>query len=375
MSNANEPTDRLIAILLAGEIPAWPFGNDAAAAERFLEASRAGGLGPLLHNRLARQERARDWPDLVLAALAADARLHVVWDLLREREIVAVLDTFAKAGIEAVLLKGTPLAYTHYPEPSLRTRADTDVFIRADDRARAAELMRAAGYVRVHGVEGELVSYQESFHRRDAQVDHIFDLHWQINNGQVFAQAVPFEEALANSVPVPPLGPAARTLSAPYALLLACMHRAAHLGVDGPESERLIWLYDIDLLARGMADGEWDRFAELCAAKGMRAINADALEAAERVLGTTVPEQVRWALGTSGAQETSAVYLRGASRAILFTDLRALPTWRARMALVRELAFPSPAYMLEKYETERRWLLPWLYVRRMGAGVARALRP
>jgi hypothetical protein len=107
----------------------------------------------------------------------------------------------------------------------------------------------------------------------------------------------------------------------------------------------------------------------------MRAISADALEAAERALGTKVPEQVRWALETSGAHETSAVYLRGASRAILFTDLRALPTWRARMALVREVAFPSAAYMLEKYETERRWLLPWLYVRRMGAGVAKALRP
>ena len=373
MSISHEPTERLVTAVLAGDVPAWPFGDDSAAADRFLTACRDEGLGPLLHYHLARHERGPDWPDLDRAALAADARIHVAWDLLREREIVAVLDGFAKAGIECVLLKGTPLAYTHYPEPALRTRSDTDLFIRKADRVRAAELMRAAGYTRVHGVAGELVSYQESFHRRDAQVDHIFDLHWQINNGQVFAQAVPFEEAMANSVAVPALGAAARTLSAPYALLLACMHRAAHIGVDGPESERLIWLYDVGLLARGMTEQAWARFAELCAAKRMRAIGADALVAAGRTLGAVVPERVGRALEASEAKEPSAVYLRGASRAILFTDLRALPTWRERVALMREVAFPTAAYMYEKYGTERRWLLPWLYVRRIGTGVAKSL--
>jgi hypothetical protein len=373
MSIAHEPTERLIAAVLAGDLPPWPFADDAAAVDRVLAACRDEGLGPLIHHQLERRHRRPDWPDRVLAALAADAQVNAAWDLLREREIVAVLGRLRQAGIESVLLKGTPLAYTHYPEPALRTRSDTDIFIRSTDRSRAADLMRAAGYTRVHGVAGELVSYQESFHRSDAQIDHIFDLHWRINNGQVFAQAVPFEEALANSVAVPALGAGARTLSAPYALLLACMHRAAHIGVDGPASERSIWLYDVKLLARAMAEGEWARFAELCAAKGMRAISADALQAAGRVLGTTVPESVATALEASEEREASAVYLRGTSRAILFADLRALPTWRARVALVREMSFPSAAYMFAKYGTERRWLLPWLYLRRIGTGVARSL--
>jgi len=358
--------------VLSGTTLQWPFDDDAERVERFVERCRSDGLGPLVHHLLAKAGAGRDWPDLVRAGLAADAHAHVAWDLLREREIVKVLERFAGAGIEVVLLKGTPLAYTHYAEPSLRTRSDTDMFIRASDRTRAAELMRAAGYARVHGVEGELVSYQESFHRRDAQIDHIFDLHWQVNNGQVFAQALPFDEALAHAVPVPALGPKAKTLSSPYALLLACMHRAAHLGVDGPQSERLVWLYDIALLARAMTDAEWDRFVQLCVAKRMRAVSSDALAATTDLIGIAVPERVRAALVSPGPREASAIYLDGASRAILFTNLSALPSWRARAALMREVAFPPSAYMLEKYATQRRWLLPWLYARRIGTGVAKA---
>jgi len=63
-------------------------------------------------------------------------------------------------------------------------------------------------------------------------------------------------------------------------LLLACMHRAAHLGVDGPEGNRLIWLYDIHLLASALSPAQWSEFAAHCAAKRMRRISADAAAAA-----------------------------------------------------------------------------------------------
>ncbi len=56
--------------------------------------------------------------------------------MLRERELVAVLAALAEAGVETLLLKGTPLAYTHYPEPALRTRCDTDVLIAAATATR-----------------------------------------------------------------------------------------------------------------------------------------------------------------------------------------------------------------------------------------------
>jgi hypothetical protein len=38
-----------------------------------------------------------------------------------------------QAGLSVILLKGGALAYTHYPEPHLRVRVDTDIFINSAD--------------------------------------------------------------------------------------------------------------------------------------------------------------------------------------------------------------------------------------------------
>jgi hypothetical protein len=58
------------------------------------------------------------------------------------------------------------------------------------------------------------------------------------------------------------------------------------------------------------------------------------------------------------------VFLHGGPLRLLVAEVGALPRWSARWQLLREHAFPPADYMLRKYETRRRWLLPALYVRR-----------
>ena len=50
-------------------------------------------------------------------------------ELLRKHELVRVLEALARAEVATLLLKGTALAYSLYPAPTLRPRADTDVLI------------------------------------------------------------------------------------------------------------------------------------------------------------------------------------------------------------------------------------------------------
>jgi hypothetical protein len=218
------------------------------------------------------------------------------------------------------------------------------------------------------------VSYEESHARRVGGIDHVVDLHWQFNNAQVFAQALGHAEARARSVPVPQLGAAARALCPPHALLLACMHRAAHLGVDGPSGNRLVWLYDIHLLANAMTADEWHEFTRLCLDRGMRAITQDAFVHAHDALATEFPAGVLEALAESATDELSATYLDSARGPLLMTDLRALGTWKERATLLRESVFPPADYVLAKYGSDSRWLLPWWYVRRATAGVRKLSR-
>ncbi|GAG77142.1 unnamed protein product, partial [marine sediment metagenome] len=53
--------------------------------------------------------------------------------MLRKHDLLALLQALEQAGLSVVLLKGGALAYTHYPEPHLRARVDTDIFIDSAD--------------------------------------------------------------------------------------------------------------------------------------------------------------------------------------------------------------------------------------------------
>ena len=368
------PEADLQARVLRGEAVHWPADAAAGFGRRFLDACAAEGIAPLVHHCLGSTYASSDWPTDVREALAFAARMQSAEDMLRERELIAVLAAFADAGIGTLLLKGAALAHSHYPEPALRTRCDTDVLIRPADRVAAKDLLVRLGYQRQNEVSGSLVSYQECHAKQEGPLHHVIDLHWQISNRQVFARALTFDEAYARSVPVPQLGAPARTLCSPDALLLACMHRAAHLSMEGPEGNRLVWLYDIHLLANAMTPGEWRDFARVCCTKQMRRISLDAFTGTQRAFATVFPNEVVDCLAPTGVEELSGAHLDTGRGRLLLTNLRALPTWIARATLVRELLFPPAKYVLAKYHARSRWLLPWWYVRRAAEGMWKTSR-
>ena len=152
------------------------------------------------------------------------------------------------------------------------------------------------------------------------------------------------------------------------------MHRAAHLGVDGPEGNRLIWLYDIHLLAAAMTAAQWRDFAQMCAEKNMRRVSLDAFTVTRQAFATPFPDEVIRSLAPPAAEEISGAYLDSDRLGLLMTDMRALASWRSRATLMCELAFPPADYLLAKYRARSRWLLPWWYVRRAAEGVWRIAR-
>ncbi len=359
---------------LRGEPSAWPEGDAARLEQQLLESCRVEAVGPLLHHGLRPSAVAATWPLAVREFLAHESRMHAALDLLRENELRVVLAAMAAAGIATLLLKGAALGYTHYPSPALRTRCDADVWIRPEDRDDGARVLEAMGYVRYDAIAGSLVSYEDAFRKRCGTIEHVVDLHWQVNNGQVFAHAFAWDDAYARSVPVPQLGARVRTPYPPHALLIACMHRAAHLGMEGPGGVRLIWLFDLHLIAGAMRDSEWQEFVEHCRTTKMRAIAMDALLCTQRRFRTALPAGVIAALTERTPPELSARYLHAGRAGVLLTDLRALPTWRKRARLLRESWLPSRDYMHRKFRGRSPWLLPWWYVRRAVEGALKLAR-
>lgn len=359
----------LLCRILRGDACSWPASDDVEFAREFVELCLAEGVAPLVWHHAAAAPAWSEWPNAVRQALVRDTRMQAAIDLLREQELIAALHALEAAGIGAVLLKGTALAYSHYAAPGLRPRCDTDLLIAPGRKGAAARLLTSLGYQRSNAVSGTLITSADSYCKMDGIVAHVLDVHWRINNAQLFAQALSYEEVRARAVPVPALGDGARALYPPHALLLACMHRAAHLGVDGEHGNRLLWLYDIQLLAKAMRADEWREFSQLCVAKKMRAITLDAFASLQASLNTVIPADLMNQLALPKTKELSAAYLKASHKRLLLTDLRALATWRERLTLLRESCFPPADYVMAKYHGENRaWLSLW-YVRRAVAGV------
>jgi hypothetical protein len=159
-------------------------------------------------------------------------------------------------------------------------------------------------------------------------------------------------------------------LSDVHAVVLACVHRVAH----HYGSDFLIWLYDIDLIARRLPPNDWREVAHVAAERKVAQVVRRSLARAATVFDTPVPADELGALANE-PQELSAAYLSPRRHVFaMLDDLRALPSWTDRVQLVREHLFPPERYMRSVYAPASAAPLPVLYVRRLMRGTRKWLR-
>ena len=315
-------------------------------------------------------------------AWAADARGRArsaavdasVMRSIRDRELRRILDVLGSAGVPCLIIKGAALAHTLYRHPHTRRRSDADLLVRVDDADRVTALLELHGYARAAEISGDYATSQMHFDRPDCP-DHRYalDIHWRIVNAHAFADAIAFDEFEASRVPVSGLGVNAWTLCTPHALALACMHCVAH----HPNSDDLLWLWDVRLLASSLCDAESFVFVDLASRSAARAVCAHTLAAAHARLRTPAagPLIARVRPRAGDAVEASSRFLGGGlSQAdILRSDLASLG-WRHGISLLREHLFPPATYMRSLYDRWPAVLLPAAYLHRIVCGAPKWLR-
>jgi hypothetical protein len=364
--------ERLIVAVLAGDRRPWPASRSEALERACLRLSTYHGVDGLLVERRALLAEA-GWPSSITEALVERARRQVVLDLVMTEDLRRVLDAMAEQRIDVLLLKGAPLAYTHYPSPHLRPRTDTDLLIQPSDRDRVAAVMQRLGYRTTVRPSGQYVTHQVTYARLD---DHgvalCYDVHWRVADPAVFADLFAFRELSERGVRVKALGEHARALDPVDALLLACVHRVAHHAGE----DRLLWIYDIHLLASRLDASSWAQFSRLAVRKRIASVCQQGLELAASTFRTPLPGSLGEALSRGEAAEPAADFLRASGRKvdILASDLRTLPGWRPRVRLIREHLFPPVAYMKAAYGRSWPPLVPFLYMYRILRGAPRWFR-
>ncbi len=299
--------------------------------------------------------------------LRGEAMYAAAYEPLRAIDLAEVL---AALDVEALVLKGTALAYDLYAVPELRPRSDTDLLIARDDLPKVREAMLALGFAETPSSGDEHGLRQAVFTREPGMV---YDVHWSATNVPAFDAVLRYDELRTRSLPLPRLSPHARGLSHVDALLLACIHRVAH----HHDSDRLIWLVDIDLLRQKMSRDEHERFWRSAAEGRVVGVCERSIAAADAWSSRAPHDLAEEFLSKEERtrEEPSRVFLdRDITHGgVMAASLRALP-WRARMTRLWQLAFPPAEFIRQRFGARNPLTLPWWYVYRAVRGVARLFR-
>jgi len=301
--------------------------------------------------------------------LTALRRRVMLEEELRAGEMRRVVAQLAAGGVRAVILKGSALAYTHYPEPWCRTRADLDLLVARSQRADAGRLLQGIGYAPGDLVSGTWLMQQDLWERELVPgAPHMVDVHVEFTNRAFFATHFPAADGLAHAVRAPFAGPDAWQLDAPDALMFSSVHRVAHHSGD----VRLIWTSDIVRQAGACTADDVAVLIARASRLGIAAICAQELACARAHWGGdagALAEAVIQQLAAAGADEASREFMadeRGPA-GDLWLDLRALPGWGARARLLVEHLVPPRSFMLRQPGATPA-NLPWRYARRVLAG-------
>lgn len=331
-----------------------------AGTPQALAAAEYHGIIPLLFARTGD------------AALKAPAQARAMWELRHRQILSGLLAALDADGVRAVVIKGTALAYDLYNDASLRPRGDTDLLVAPKDLNAARATLAAQGFTAALGEQATEAATQEVWQLTPpGGGTHDIDLHWQAINGPTLAPLIPVPEAMAEAMPLPRLSPHARGLSRGHGLIHSCVHRAQHIlspyfvaGEAHYGGDRLIWLCDIDRLARSLTAQEWEDVTSRTADRGIAPVCHGALLEAIKHLETPVPEQVLSRLASAPGGAVTQYLLGGSRTGRALSDLRA-SGGTGRLHYLRNRLFPKAALVRGQYP-QSTMPLPILYLRRIG---------
>ena len=286
-------TDRLLAILAAGGVPAdlehrarGLIGN--VSWSRLFDRAEAHGVVPLAARSLAALGW-RDVPPPVRAAFEAARRINAARNALVARALGRVLEGLGRAGVPVIPLKGVALSESLYGDAALRVSADLDILVPRECVARAWTVLSELGYVMAD--HEERVEASELGLLLESNIEFAFaspeaagcpvELHWGI--AWRWPHGAPaIADLWADARPRPFRGAPAHALGPEWELLYLAVHAARH------RWESLKWLVDIhEICRRGGLD--WEKVRAKADRFGLTDVLEISLQASAALFDTPLP--------------------------------------------------------------------------------------
>ncbi|MEP6199951.1 MAG: nucleotidyltransferase family protein, partial [Marinomonas sp.] len=213
--------------------PAWPDGLSGVGGENAVQDRIAfHGIALLLVEHPSLLD---DWPENLLSVTRSEARMQGMWEISHAQAVATLFEALHDAGITAIAMKGTALAYSLYDDPAIRRRGDTDILIHTHNRDNVRRVMREAGF----SPGGDPLALQEEwFFHTGINFNHEIDVHWRINASQALSRALEHDPASQRAIDLPRLSKNAKGMSVLDSILHTCVNRAAHHAYGYPVEDK-----------------------------------------------------------------------------------------------------------------------------------------
>jgi hypothetical protein len=300
-----EPFERATAFLGAltanepGALVEWLAATPLDA--RWVRWVQAQGLAAYTFHRLQKTGGLGMLPEDGQAFLHADYYQGVGLNVLQRHEVEVVLAALESAGVESILLKGTPLAYTVYDDPLCRFKGDLDAWIQLDQLSEATAALEGAGYrvvrkeerppelIRLIGGEQQMVS--------DVPGAGLIELQWPAFRGEWVRHTTQIDHKAIweRRTPVMIEGRMAQMMAPEDMLIHLCLHQAINHQFDKPWLRSLL---DVHLVIQH-EEPNWEEVAARARSWRVATVTWTVLSLARRLLGTATPDEIMSAFAPS----------------------------------------------------------------------------
>jgi hypothetical protein len=325
------------------DTPSGPLPVDAGAFVRV--AARHGLAGFTVH---ALERAGWTLPEPAREALRRESLSSAARGIRVHALLLRSLDGLAAVGVVPVVLKGSALARRFYPEPLHRATTDVDLLVAREQVEAASRALEGMGLARVPERAGH--GGEHSHHREFQGPAGLVELHFRALAG--YGQALEADALLARAEEAELEGRRVRYLRAEDELVYLALHASNHL------LQRLAWLFDLKLLVLARPGLSWPRVVEVARATALPHLAWYALEAARRLLGAPVPEEVLRELAPPRWQQVLASRFFSEERLLETRLVEHKAEWIAAKFLLAPRAGPMARYGLWRLGEAMRARLP-----------------
>jgi len=376
MANA---VDAYLAKIIRGLVDVWPADWHEEGQMLVWDRICFHGIASLVAEQIS---HGADWPGELKRKVIEEAQLQAFWEETHRNLLKKVFARLGRCEVDALVMKGTALAYSLYEEPCWRRRGDTDLLVNKTDLSVTREVLQAIGMVPRMDPQG-LIFQETWLFDTGIGIIHPIDLHWQPNDSPVVQKVLRIDEVFAGSSSLPRLAPEAAAPPLPLTFIQCSINQAWHAmhgylvdGIAQTGDGRLIWAWDNHLMARAFSQQDWERLVDISIDRGVAPIVLQALNLAAKGCDTDLPADVLSQLREAKGDPVIMQRMRESDQVELVKlDLRALTSPKAKIAFLLGQAFPNRRHLELKYPEQSSWPTLILHARRLGEAALRWLRP